>query len=1431
MAFRKDSTISSSFSKITISLASPESILERSSGEVLKPETINYRTYKPERDGLFCERIFGPVKDWECHCGKYKRIRYKGIICDRCGVEVTEKKVRRERMGHIQLVVPVAHIWYFRSLPNKIGALLGLQTKKLDMIIYYERYVVIQPGIKSNDGMQVMDFLTEEEYIDIMEALPADNQHLPDSDPNKFIAKMGAEAIHDLLARLDLDQISFELRHKAGTETSQQRKQEALKRLQVFEAFRDARTRIENRPEWMITKVVPVIPPELRPLVPLDGGRFATSDLNDLYRRVIIRNNRLKRLIEIKAPDVIMRNEKRMLQEAVDSLFDNSRKASAVKTESNRPLKSLSDSLKGKQGRFRQNLLGKRVDYSGRSVIVVGPELNLNECGIPKDMASELFKPFIIRKMLERGIVKTVKSAKKIVDRKDPIVWDILENILKGHPVLLNRAPTLHRLGIQAFQPKLVEGKAIQLHPLVCTAFNADFDGDQMAVHVPLGNAAVLEAQILMLASHNILNPANGAPITVPSQDMVLGLYYITKARKSTPDRPVKGEGKRFYSPEEVIIAYNEKKVDLHAIIQVKVDVLEGKNIVNKLTETTVGRVLFNEVVPKGYGYVNQLLTKKSLRDIIGSMVKKQGTAAAAKFLDDIKNLGFRMAYKGGLSFNLGNVKVPAMKEELIRQANEEVEEVLSNYNMGFITNNERYNQIIDIWTHTNSRLTNTVMQQLSQDDQGFNPVYMMLDSGARGSKEQIRQLSGMRGLMAKPQKSGATGGEIIENPILSNFKEGLSVLEYFISTHGARKGLADTALKTADAGYLTRRLVDVSQDVVITEKDCGTLRGLTISALKKSEEVVETLYDRILGRVALHDIYHPQTGELIISGGEEITEDVAEIIENSPIENVEIRSVLTCESKQGVCANCYGRNLASGKLVQKGEAVGVIAAQSIGEPGTQLTLRTFHVGGTASNIAIMSRVDAKFDGIVELEELRSVETTREGKTFDIVLGRSAEMKIVDKKTGIVLTSSNIPYGANLYVKDGAEVKKGDPISDWDPYNAVILSEYEGKISFENIIEGVTFRVESDEQTGYNEKVIIESRLKTKNPVIKILDKDNVLIKTYDIPVGSHIVVEEGDKITAGGMLVKIPRAIGKSGDITGGLPRVTELFEARNPSEPAIVSEIDGVVSFGKKLKRGNREVIVTSKTGEEKSYLIPTSKQILAQENDFVKAGTPLSEGAMTPADILAIKGPMKVQEYIVNEVQEVYRLQGVKINDKHFEVIVRQMMRKVEVEDPGDTRFLEGELVNKTDFQEENDEIYGKKVVTDPGDSETLHQGQIITARKMRDENSLLKRKDRKLVEARDAKPATGLQVLQGITRASLQTNSFISAASFQETTKVLTQASINAKSDDLKGLKENVIVGHKIPAGTGLPEYEDLIVGSRAEYEAVMEATSQKLKVNK
>ena len=1427
MAFRKENTAANKFSRIRISLASPESILERSSGEVLKPETINYRTYKPERDGLFCERIFGPVKDWECHCGKYKRIRYKGIVCDRCGVEVTEKKVRRERMGHIQLVVPVAHIWYFRSLPNKIGALLGVPSKKLDSIIYYERYVIIQAGVLASEGLKTLDFITEEEYFDYLDKLPKDNQYLDESDPNKFIAKMGAEALIALLSRLDLDQMSYDLRHKANTETSQQRKMEALKRLQVYESFRDAQTRGENKPEWMIVKVVPVIPPELRPLVPLDGGRFATSDLNDLYRRVIIRNNRLKRLIEIKAPDVIMRNEKRMLQEAVDSLFDNSRKASSVKTESNRALKSLSDSLKGKQGRFRQNLLGKRVDYSGRSVIVVGPELKLHECGLPKDMASELFKPFIIRKMLERGIVKTVKSAKKIVDRKDPVVWEILENILKGHPVMLNRAPTLHRLGIQAFQPKLIEGKAIQLHPLACTAFNADFDGDQMAVHLPLGNAAILEAQILMLASHNILNPANGAPITVPSQDMVLGLYYITKGRKTEPGHIMKGEGKSFYSPEEVIIAYNEKQADLHSWIKVRIPVEENGVFVEKLIETTVGRVLFNQVVPAEYGFINQLLTKKSLRDIIGDLLKKTGTAKAARFLDDIKNMGFMMAFKGGLSFNLGDVVVPKLKEELIHKANLEVEEVMSNYNMGFITNNERYNQIIDIWTHTNANLTKKVMSDLSTDNQGFNPAYMMLDSGARGSKEQIRQLSGMRGLMAKPQKSGATGGEIIENPILSNLKEGLSVLEYFISTHGARKGLADTALKTADAGYLTRRLVDVGQDVIISEPDCGTLRGRVTSALKKNEELVESLYDRILGRVTLHDIYHPHTGDLIASAGNELTEEICMIIEESPIESVEIRSVLTCESKQGVCARCYGRNLATGRMVQKGEAVGVIAAQSIGEPGTQLTLRTFHVGGVAgANIASASRIIAKYNGIIEIDELRSVEyKNNEGRTYQIVLGRSAEMRIVDPLTGIILASGHIPYASNLYFENGASVIKGDLITEWDPYNAVILSEVDGKLLFENITEGVTFKVEADEQTGYQEKVIIESRVKGKNPSIKLVSTDGEELKNYDLPVGSHLQIEEGKVIKAGDVLVKIPRAVGKTGDITGGLPRVTELFEARNPSDPAVVSEIDGVVTFGKKLKRGNREIIITSKTGEERSYLISTSKQILAQENDYVRAGTPLSDGAITPADILAIKGPMKVQEYIVNEIQEVYRLQGVKINDKHYEVIVRQMMRKVEVVDPGDTKFLEGELVNKIDFNEENDWIFGKKVVEDCGDSTNLKSGQIISARKLRDENSLLKRRDKKQVESRDANSATAKQVLQGITRASLQVRSWISAASFQETTKVLTQASIQSKSDELLGLKENVIVGHLIPAGTGLREYEHLIVGSREEYDRMLASKAE------
>lgn len=1418
MSFRRDNKIKTNFTKISIGLASPEEILERSSGEVLKPETINYRTYKPERDGLFCERIFGPVKDYECHCGKYKRIRYKGIVCDRCGVEVTEKKVRRERMGHIALVVPVAHIWFFKSLPNKIGYLLGLPTKKLDTIIYYERYVVINPGIKEVDGVNYLDFLTEEEYLDILESLPKENQMLDDNDPEKFIANMGAEALYQLLERIKLDELSYDLRHKANTETSQQRKNEALKRLQVVEAFRASKKK--NNPEWMIVKVVPVIPPELRPLVPLDGGRFATSDLNDLYRRVIIRNNRLKRLIEIKAPEVILRNEKRMLQEAVDSLFDNSRKVNAVKTDANRPLKSLSDSLKGKQGRFRQNLLGKRVDYSARSVIVVGPELKLHECGLPKDMAAELYKPFIIRKLIERGIVKTVKSAKKIVDRKDPVVWDVLENVLKGHPVLLNRAPTLHRLGIQAFQPKLIEGKAIQLHPLVCTAFNADFDGDQMAVHLPLGNAAVLEAQMLMLASHNILNPANGAPITVPSQDMVLGLYYITKERVGTPEHPMKGEGQIFYAPEEVVIAYNEKKADLHSIIKIKThDVVDGK-AVKVIIDTTVGRVLFNKHVPIEVGYINEVLTKKSLREIIGTVLKKAGTAATANFLDEIKTLGYQMAFKGGLSFNLDDVIIPEEKVDMVNDGYRQVDEVLANYNMGFITNNERYNQIIDIWTHTNAKLTQTVMRQLTNDNQGFNPVYMMLDSGARGSKEQIRQLSGMRGLMAKPQKSGATGNEIIENPILSNFKEGLSVLEYFISTHGARKGLADTALKTADAGYLTRRLVDVSQDVIISNEDCGTLRGLVATALKNQDDVVESLYDRILGRTTVHDVYDPRTGNLIIKAGEELTEEISAKIEESPIEQVEIRSVLTCEARKGVCGKCYGRNLATGRMVQRGEAVGVIAAQSIGEPGTQLTLRTFHVGGTASNITAESSVIAKYDGIADIDELRTVESIDDkGNKIEIVIGRLAELRIIDKNTNITLTTHPIPYGSKLYIKNGVELTKGTLICDWDPYNAVIISEAGGKVQFSNMIDGITYKEESDEQTGFKEKVIIETRDKTKNAEVHVVGDDENVFKSYNLPVGAHVVIEDGDMVKTGQVLVKIPRAVGKSGDITGGLPRVTELFEARNPSNPAVVSEIDGEIAFGK-IKRGNRELVVTSKTGEIKKYLVPLSKQMLVQANDYVKAGTPLSDGATTPADILAIKGPTKVQEYIVNEVQEVYRLQGVKINDKHFEVIVRQMMRKVEIVDPGDTKFLEKQLADKWEFMEENDDIYGKKVVVEEGDSPNVKAGMIITARKLRDENSLLKRKDLKLIESRDAVPATSSQVLQGITRAALQTKSFMSAASFQETTKVLNEAAIQGKVDYLEGLKENVICGKLIPAGTGNRELQKMIVGSMREYETLV-----------
>ena len=1413
MAFRKENKVKNSFSKITIGLASPEEILENSYGEVLKPETINYRTYKPERDGLFCERIFGPTKDYECYCGKYKRIRYKGIVCDRCGVEVTEKKVRRERCGHIALVVPVAHIWYFRSLPNKIGYLLGMPTKKLDSIIYYERYVVIQPGVLEGQ-VQQYDLLEETEYVDLLDKLPSDNKYLDDSDPNKFIAKMGAEAVYDMLARLDLDALSYELRNRAETDSSQQRKAEALKRLQVVESFRASKG--INKPEWMIMKIIPVTPPELRPLVPLDGGRFATSDLNDLYRRVIIRNNRLKRLMEIKAPEVILRNEKRMLQEAVDSLFDNSRKASAVKSESNRPLKSLSDSLKGKVGRFRQNLLGKRVDYSARSVIVVGPELKMGECGLPKLMAAELYKPFIIRKLIERGVVKTVKSAKKIVDRKEPIIFDILEHVMKGHPVLLNRAPTLHRLGIQAFQPKMIEGKAIQLHPLACTAFNADFDGDQRAVHLPLSNEAILEAQLLMLEPHNILNPANGAPITVPSQDMVLGLYYITKLRKGA-----KGEGLTFYGPEEAIIAYNEKKCDIHAIINVVVnDVDEDGKVVKKLMkETSVGRVMVNQIVPDEAGYVNTVISKKSLRDIISHVIEVCGVTKACEFLDGIKNMGYYMAFRGGLSFNLGDIIIPKEKEKLVNRGYEEVEQVINNYNMGFITNNERYNQVIDIWTHVNSELSNILMKTLSNDKDGFNSVFMMLDSGARGSKEQIRQLSGMRGLMAKPQKAGAEGGQIIENPILSNFKEGLSVLEYFISTHGARKGLADTALKTADAGYLTRRLVDVSHDVIINEEDCGTLRGLVCTAIKNNDEVVATLYERILGRVSVHDVINPTTGNLIVAAGEEITEEKAQEIEDSPIESVEIRSVLTCESKHGVCAKCYGRNLATSRMVHKGEAVGVIAAQAIGEPGTQLTLRTFHAGGTAANIAANASIVAKNKSKLEFEELRTVDAVNEaGEATKIVVSRLAEVRFVDVNTGIVLSSHNVPYGSTLFANEGETVEKGKLIARWDPFNAVIITEAAGKLKFEDMIVNVTYTVETDDSTGLSESIIIESKDRTKVPVVGIYGEDGELIRTYNLPVGGHVVVEDGQDVKTGDVLVKIPRAVSKAGDITGGLPRVTELFEARSPSNPAVVSEIDGEITMGKP-KRGNREIIVTSKAGDVKKYLVPLSKQILVQENDYVRAGTPLSDGEVTPTDILAIKGPTAVQEYIVNEVQDVYRLQGVKINDKHFEIIVRQMMRKVQIDEPGDTRFLEQQIVDKLDFQDENDRIWGKKVVVDAGDSQTMHAGQIVTARKLRDENSMLKRRDMKLVKVREAIPATSTQILQGITRAALQTKSFMSAASFQETTKVLNEAAINGKTDYLEGMKENVICGHLIPAGTGQREFDKIIVGSKEEYERI------------
>ena len=1400
----KDNKVKSNFQTISISLASPEDITERSCGEVLKPETVNYRTYKPERDGLFCEKIFGPTKDYECYCGKYKRIRYRGIVCDRCNVEVTEKKVRRERMGHITLTVPVAHIWYFKSAPNKISALLGLPSKKLESVIYYEKYIVVQQGASS---LEKMSLLTEDEYIETLAKLPG-NENLPDSDPQKFIAKMGAEGIYDLLKEIDVEELGHSLRQRMRTEASQQRKAEILKRLQVVKWFQESK-RI-NRPEWMIMKVIPVIPPDLRPLVPLDGGRFATSDLNDLYRRVIIRNNRLKKLIEIKAPEVILRNEKRMLQESVDSLFDNSKKSSAVKSESNRALKSLSDSLKGKQGRFRQNLLGKRVDYSARSVIVVGPELNMHECGLPKFMAAELYKPFVIRKLIERGIVKTVKSAKKIVDRKDPVIWDILENVMKGHPVLLNRAPTLHRLGIQAFQPRMIEGKAIQLHPLACTAFNADFDGDQMAVHLPLGNAAIMEAQLLMLGSQNILNPANGAPITVPSQDMVLGLYYITKIRPGA-----KGEGMSFYSPEEVIVAYNEKVIDMHARINVritadKMDPSKGTVMV----ETSAGRIIVNQFVPDEVPFVNEILGKKSLRKIITNVIKYTGVTRTAKFLDDIKNLGYDQAFRAGISFNLGDVLIPDEKYTLIDDAYKNVETIKEQFNYGFITNNERYNKVIDLWSSVDNKLTGIVTKQISADQQGFNPVYMMLDSGARGSTQQIKQLCGMRGLMAKPQKSGASGAEIIENPIISNLKEGMTVLEYFISTHGARKGLADTALKTADAGYLTRRLVDVSHDVIITDEDCGTLRGLIATAIKNKDEVVESLGERILGRTSVHDIFNPLTGELIIKAGEEIREKQAELIDSLPIEQVEIRSVLTCESRKGVCAKCYGRNLATSRMVEKGEVVGVIAAQSIGEPGTQLTLRTFHVGGTASSSAADSSIESKYDGRLVFEELRTIERLSEdGKKEDVVVSRMTELRIIDENTGITYSQYDVPYGAVLYKKDGDSVKKGDLICDWDPYNATTIVETAGKVKFEFMTEGVTFKKEAaDEYSASTDKVIIESKDKTKTPTLHILDSKGESIKQYNLPVGAHIMAENGSKVKVGDIIMKIPRAVGKASDITGGLPRVTELFEARNPSNPAILSEINGEIEMGN-IKRGNREIAVKNKSGVTKRYLVPLSKQILVQENDYVKAGSPLSDGGVSPSDILNILGPVKAQEYIVNEVQAVYRLQGVKINDKHFEIIVRQMMRKVEITNPGDTEFLNEEMVDKWKFMDTNDEIFGKYVVLTAGDSSRYEEGDIVSARDLRSENSSLERQGKQMMTFRPTQPATARLILQGITRAALKTDSFISAASFQETTKVLSEAAIRGRVDHLEGLKENVICGHLIPAGTGLKTYQDIVVGHK------------------
>jgi DNA-directed RNA polymerase subunit beta' len=1392
MPYRVQENAMRDITSITISLASPDDVLSRSYGEVTKPETINYRSFRPEKDGLFCEKIFGPTRDWECFCGKYKRIRYKGIICDRCGVEVTQKSVRRERMGHIGLAVPVVHIWFFRAQPSKIGNIIGLSLKELEKVIYYESYVVINPG---PTGLSRLDLISEDQFFEVLNSLPVGNEKLEEDDPKKFVAKIGGDAVKNILKHTEVEKLSKELRDQLKEETSQQKKTDLLKRLRVLEAFKEKEGKVPNKPEWMVLSYIPVIPPELRPLVPLEGGRFATSDLNDLYRRVIIRNNRLKRLIDIKAPEVILRNEKRMLQESVDALFDNSRRGSAVRSDNNRPLKSLSDMLKGKQGRFRQNLLGKRVDYSGRSVIVVGPELKLHQCGLPKDMAVELFKPFIIRKLIERGHNKTVKSARKVVDRKDPIIWDILAKIIEGHPVLLNRAPTLHRLGIQAFQPVLIDGRAIQLHPMVCTAFNADFDGDQMAVHVPLSYEAQLEAAMLMLSSHNILSPQNGGPIVVPTQDIVLGCYYLTKLKEGDL-----GEGMMFGSAEETIIAYNNGVLGLHAKIKVRID--------NEMIETTTGRIIFNQIVPKEMGYFNQLLIKKTFGGFIGQMFMKLGNKVTAKFLDDLKDTGFKFSTAGGLSVSYADMIVPEEKEALITKANKKVEAILNEHEQGVITDAERYNKIIDVWTHTTNDVARALMDKIKIADNGFNSLHMMVDSGARGSQEQVRQLAGMRGLMMKPQKTlSGQAGEIIENPIVANFKEGLSVLEYFISTHGARKGLADTALKTADAGYLTRRLVDVSQDVIISEIDCGTILGIEITALKDVEQEREPLGERITGRVAQEDVYNPRTDELIIPAGEMITEEIAEKIEDANIESVYIRTVLTCESKRGVCAKCYGRNLTNGKLVEIGEAVGIIAAQSIGEPGTQLTLRTFHLGGTSSRIASQSQVETNIDGIIQFDRVAFVERTDFIGNIKVVTGRRGSIGLYDENNRQI-KKYDVPYGAEIVVNEGQFVKKRTPLYNHDPYNSVILSDIPGTVKFIDLIDGVTLQQVTDEQTGHVQKVVIESKDKNLTPSISI-ESSNKEKKSFNLPTRSYLSVDEGEKIGAGTILAKISKQTTKSRDITGGLPRVTELFEARSPQESSIVSEIEGMVKFGAR-KKGSREImIIAPDKSDEKKYNVPLGKHILVQESDEIPAGEKITDGPINPHDILKIKGTSAVQEYLVNEIQDVYRLQGVKINDKHIEVIVRQMLQKIKIVSPGDSRFLEEDIVDRNEFIEENNKVMSMVYVEDKGDSR-LKDGQLISKTKFKEINADIKKKEKKLVKSREAEPATFEHVLLGITSAALSTESFISAASFQETTKVLANAATEAKVDHLLGLKENVVMGHLIPAGTGLKKYRNIML---------------------